>query len=486
MTTITATLQENLPSRTNLHDHTSIDENYYHCTVLSLATDITEADLDEALAQEAKELGVMPAQSPDIDGIASSLSGTTISSDSNHKGSIISQLTAPTSCSSSERPPPTRSSTLSDGSPPTSNAPSLLSDISKRRETGFRKGIRKMTTFRKRRPLAPAPCTKTSNNLDEVNTLNSDQFSIKSGLKSPAASIRSRKSSWSNLPSMAKLNYDPPILSDPEAVHRSSECEEMQKLHSRQLEERLRFLNYQRTLLSQLRSQHQIIKQDKKDTHQKVIDQATERVGQHLYSFGRLLTSSQNLKLVEDLEARQLEEEMKLVKEFEVEKRAVMVRLRHMEAYCHSPTPPPTPIDRESGRLSVEEPLPERKVTDRDYHNLAQQYRERDAMDQLHAAKINVLRGKQKKAVEKFMIKKENEIEIMEKQHDRQIANLDQEAAKEEDAIRAAFEVRRARLESRWRLQALIERMKQEKLTGLKYAPLPDVVAIGGPETVEL
>lgn len=82
-----------------------------------------------------------------------------------------------------------------------------------------------------------------------------------------------------------------------------------------------------------------------------------------------------------------------------------------MEAYCQNPTPPPTPVDPTSGRPSIDITLPERKVTDRDYHNLAQQYRERDAMDTLHTSKINVLRGKQKRAVENLMRKKELGIE---------------------------------------------------------------------------
>src|ERR1700744_3573744 len=96
----------------------------------------------------------------------------------------------------------------------------------------------------------------------------------------------------------------------------------------------------------------------------------------------------QNERAIEDLEARQLEDEMKMEQEHDLEKRAVMLRLRHMEAYCQNPTPPPTPVDP-SGRPSIDLVLPERKVTDKDYHNLAQQYRERDIMDTLHASKIN-------------------------------------------------------------------------------------------------
>ena len=167
-----------------------------------------------------------------------------------------------------------------------------------------------------------------------------------------------------------------------------------------------------------------------------------------------------------------------MVREHDYEKRATMVRLRHMEAYCRNPTPPPTPDTPISNGKGPETEVRHRKVTDKDYHNLAQVYRERDAMDVLHASKINVLRGKQKKAVENFMLKKEREIELLEKQQAKEIEKLDQEARREESNMMLAFGVKRARLENRWRLQALCERTRLEKSMGLKYAAMPDVLAI--------
>lgn len=170
-------------------------------------------------------------------------------------------------------------------------------------------------------------------------------------------------------------------------------------------------------------------------------------------------------------------------KEHAVEKRTVMVRLRHMEAYCQNPTPPPTPVDPASGRPSTDSTLPERKVTDKDYHSLAQQYRERDAMDTLHTAKINVLRGKQKKAVERLILKKELEIEELEKKQKEELADIDRDFATQEANLKLALSAKRARIEARWRTQALIERTKLEKTTGLKHAPLPDVVALDSANT---
>ena len=166
---------------------------------------------------------------------------------------------------------------------------------------------------------------------------------------------------------------------------------------------------------------------------------------------------------------------MRLHAEFDIEKRAVMVRLKHMEAYCQHPTPPPTPVDSSSSTTSSpasidhhqqsppQQPLPSRKVTEKDYHSLAAQYRERDAMDSLHSSKINVLRGKQKKAVETFTSKREHEVLLMERAHDKEVDAMDDVVAKREEGVLATFGAKRARLETRWKLQALIERGRMEE-----------------------
>jgi len=456
-----------------------LDEEVYHTTVLGLPAHVTEDEIDETLAQEAQDLGLMPAQCPvDIDGIASSFSATTIASDANHHSSIISQSTAPTSCSSSEHRPTTQSSFQSDKSPPQSAAPSVLSDLDKTRDSGFRKGFRRMAGFRRRRSSITASSTFTGINREMADTANSDRMSIKSDLKGPA-SIKSSKSSQSSPPVATKSNYEQPTSVDNEAFKRSMDCKDMLDLHARQVEEKNRFLEYQRAVLTHLRAQHQSAKMQKIAAQQQIVAEATEKVPNSDLDQVASLTMMQMDRAVDDLESRQLAEEMKMVKEFEAEKKTVMMRLRHMEAYCQNPTPPPPPVDLIPGQASSQEQaLPERKVTDRDYHSLAQQYRERDAMDDLHASKINVLRGKQKKAAENFVMKKEREIDALKEQQAREIDDLETDALKEEDGVRIAFDLKRARLESRWRLQAHVVRSKMEKMTGFTHAPLPDVVAI--------
>lgn len=183
---------------------------------------------------------------------------------------------------------------------------------------------------------------------------------------------------------------------------------------------------------------------------------------------------------MEELEGRQLEDELKQQREHETEKRAIHTRLKHMEAYCQTPSPPhsPTnpPIELRASEDSLRS-LPERHVTQQHYENLAQAYHLRDNMDDLHASKINVLRGKQKKALQNFILKKEREVKQMENDHGKELDSIDREYARQEAEIREEFEMKRSKLEARWKLQALIERTKMERNTGLKYEGLPDVLA---------
>jgi hypothetical protein len=185
----------------------------------------------------------------------------------------------------------------------------------------------------------------------------------------------------------------------------------------------------------------------------------------------------QDEQAVDNLEARQLEDEMKLKTEQDLEKRAVMLRLRYMEAYCQNPTPPPTPVgSTSSGRPSIDTNYPERRVTEKDYNNLAQQYRERDIMDTLHESRINVLRGKQKKAVERLIARQKQELENMKRSQMKQLAAIDLDNADQEAELRSTLDKKRARLEFRWRTQALIERTKLERKTGMTHAALSDVL----------
>lgn len=171
---------------------------------------------------------------------------------------------------------------------------------------------------------------------------------------------------------------------------------------------------------------------------------------------------------------------MKQMKDHETEKRAIQTRLKHMEAYCQTPSPPTSPLQVAFNRGSIDSTvtIPERHVTQQHYENLAQAYHVRDNMDDLHASKINVLRGKQKRALQNFMLKKERLIEQMETEQQKELDSIDADYAKKEAEIKQEFALKRTKLESRWRLQTLIEKTKMERSTGLKHECLPDVLAV--------
>jgi hypothetical protein len=254
-------------------------------------------------------------------------------------------------------------------------------------------------------------------------------------------------------------------------------CTELLNLRMAQLEEKARFLEFQASMLSRLSSQQEDLKAEMRNEHDRIILEQEVKVNN--MCDGRKIWTDilQDEQAVDNLEARQLEDEIKLKDEQDLEKRAVMLRLRYMEAYCQNPTPPPTPVgSSSSGRPSVDTSFLERRVTEKDYNSLAQQYRERDIMDTLHESKINVLRGKQKKAVERLIARREQELENMRRNHMKQLAAVDLNTANQEAGLRATLDQKRMRLESRWRTQALIERTKLERDTGMTYAALSDVL----------
>ena len=171
---------------------------------------------------------------------------------------------------------------------------------------------------------------------------------------------------------------------------------------------------------------------------------------------------------------------MNLIKELDAEKKAVLIRLRHMEAYCHNPSPPSTLKSSTSSCQSLDEQprYPERRVTEKDYHNLAQQYRERDAMESLHRSKIEVLRGRQDKSYEAFAERKKKDLAELEAANEKSLHAADWRHQKDEEVLVDALNKRGMRLQKRWRLQELIERTKLEKNTGKRYALL-HVVVVG-------
>ncbi len=105
-------------------------------------------------------------------------------------------------------------------------------------------------------------------------------------------------------------------------------------------------------------------------------------------------------------------------------------------------------------------------------------------MESLHRSKIDVLRGRQEKQYSNYITKKEKEIDQLESEQGAEIVKLDMDyTVNEEQALRAAFSERKTRLERRWRLECAIEKAKQERNTGMRFATPEDVVIKSGEDT---
>lgn len=157
----------------------------------------------------------------------------------------------------------------------------------------------------------------------------------------------------------------------------------------------------------------------------------------------------------------------------------MLIRLRHMEAYCQSPSISPSSSGARNSGTSVssfEEHEP-RHVTDKDYRTLAATYRERDAMDGLHQSKIEVLRGKQERQLRDFTARKEREVDQIIKVNDGAEVHMEHESRKDLDALQQALDEKKSRLERRWKIASTIEVAKMEAKTGKTFA-LPDDLKI--------
>ncbi|KAH7358386.1 IBR domain-containing protein [Plectosphaerella cucumerina] len=158
------------------------------------------------------------------------------------------------------------------------------------------------------------------------------------------------------------------------------------------------------------------------------------------------------------LDERQVEAEMELRTTLQQSEKSVLIRLKHMEAYCdrlgHNP----------------ESDLPARVVTERDLRELGQQYNVRDNMARLHQARINVLRDRQTKRMEELMDRQTKEMEKLLEKRQRDLENLAMDFALEEDEVARVFDVRKRETRRYWCLKFAILRRELEEKDGVRYA----------------
>ena len=229
------------------------------------------------------------------------------------------------------------------------------------------------------------------------------------------------------------------------ARERSLKCGHLQRLRMRQLDEQSRFLKFRHSHLDTIRQKYANECKQVKQTMQEA----------------QKLAQARHADVHVDLEQRHLSAELDLARSLEIERRACETKLKYMDAYCN-------------GKLTIPG-MPARQITEADSRKLLDQYNLRNSIDALHTARINVLREKQAKQIERIVAKQVAELERLEENANTELERLEMEAGKEEEAVRRVFEGRKRRLLWRWKIAEAIERRKLELERGEEFGELPDV-----------
>lgn len=238
-----------------------IDEDVYRRAVLAIWP-TTEEQAEEVLHRDAHDLGIiLPVQeTSDIDTITSSFSLATISSD-NAPESLMSNSTAPTSCDSSLRRPSTSLSQKSSKAAPQLEMPSILTAMERKRQSGFKMGLRKMG-FGKKKTMHSNTPSITSMRSHMTNTTTNDSIAtaplddvVKTDDKLSSSTSKVTRPSTSTCPNS-------------ESLAERSECESLLAIRAQQLEEKTRFLKFQTQLLQKLIDERNDLKAKKRADHE--------------------------------------------------------------------------------------------------------------------------------------------------------------------------------------------------------------------------
>ena len=187
------------------------------------------------------------------------------------------------------------------------------------------------------------------------------------------------------------------------------------------------------------------------------------------------------------MENKQLAEELRVAEENKFREQMMNSRLRRIEQFVASPTPPPIStevagagaingVKASNSDSSID--LPSRTAGPADYTHLADTYREQRSLILANESRINVLRGQQQKKLIAFTQKKHDELDALEKEQEQELTIIDQEFDDKEKALQEIFNTKRAVLEFYWYKQALFEQQKKERATGLKYQFMPLVTVV--------
>ncbi|KAH8426568.1 uncharacterized protein LDX57_004305 [Aspergillus melleus] len=384
---------------------------------------------------------------PPLDHVAASLSEFTLSSDPAKCGSnrsIASLSTRPTSFSSSEgrlahgleslagRTAGQRHSFLSVGS----------GEKRERRKSSIRSAIDKIQ-FRKRRSpsavLLPPPAQVTVAENDRKN-----RIYVEAKPDTPRAEDENKV-----------LKLEIPVF-DNESLQRSLDSEELQQMRDAHQMEMNRHLAFQDMFMRQLRQKQQTTVADSLSANKKLEEEKREK----------------NSAAAIRMEERQLTVEMDQMREFERAKVNSRTRIKYMEGFFNNASPPSSPQAGPSSAPDMPSP-PTRQFTAQHKAQLAQEYRDRDSMDQLHESKIKVLRDRQEIRLREAIARMERELDDLIDKHALGFARLQSRHQQEEMAVMQAFDARKTRLQHRWNLEEAILRKKLEVQHKQPYGPLP-------------
>ncbi|RAL02800.1 uncharacterized protein BO80DRAFT_18422 [Aspergillus ibericus CBS 121593] len=382
---------------------------------------------------------------PPIDQLASSLSAFTVASEPVQGGStrsLASLSTRPTSYSSCEgrlgrgidslavRTPGNRASMFSVAS----------ADKRERRKSALKSAIGKIHFRKKRSPssvlLPPAAQITVAKNEKGVERVYVESRPLES--QNPDSPVENQV-----------LRLEIPVF-DNESLQRSLDDTQLRQMREAHVAERNRHNDFQDAFMAQLRRRQQSI----------VADQLAENKRLEVKKREKNTTDAARM------EERQLTVEMEQMREFERAKLNSRTRIKYMEGYFNNTSPPPSPV-------SSAVDTPSRKYTAQHKAQLAQEYHDHNSMDQLHQAKIKVLRERQELRLQEAIARMERELDDLIDKHALEFAQMQEKHQQEEGEILQAFDAKKSKLRHRWTLEEAILRKKLEGEHGQTYGPLP-------------
>ncbi|KAA8645805.1 hypothetical protein EYZ11_008759 [Aspergillus tanneri] len=397
-----------------------------------------------------------PSHETHLDQAASSLSEFTLSSDRAKCGStrsIASLSTRPTSYSSSEGRVVHGLDTLAGRS--AGQRHSFLSATSsekkERRKSSLKSAIGKIQFRKKRSPSTVLLPSAAQIRVTKVE--GGDTVYVK-----PKTNETHKLDSADEVNKVLKLEI--PVF-DNESLQRSLNNAELQQMRESHKIERNRHIAFQNDIMRELRRKQQDAVADRLAQNRKLEDQKREK------------NSADTIRM----EERQLAVEIEQVREFERAKMNSRTRIKHMEGYFSNTSPPPSPPDGSTPTspdiLPSPSPSQTRQFTAQNKAQLAQEYRAHDSMDQLHEAKIKVLRDRQEVRLQEAIARMERELDALIDKHAMEFSQLQSEHQREELSTIQAFDARKTKLRHRWNLEEAILRKKLEMQHGQLYGPLP-------------